>query len=352
MAKKSLLRRQLLSWYRKNRRTLPFRDKPTPYAVWVSEVMLQQTRAEVVGPYFERWMRRFPSVRSLAEANESEVLNLWQGLGYYSRARRLRTGAQFLLAHFDGELPRGVDDLLSVPGIGPYSAGAIASIAYDQPVPLVDGNVIRVLCRLFSLEGDPNRTALKKQLWELAGELVPKQSPGDFNQGLMELGALVCTPRRTSCFACPWQKECRAHAEGRVDQLPELPQRPAMTPMTMVVPLLRHRGRFAIQTLPPDARWWAGLDAFPFYSLEKHGVPDEEILQAVRTLVAPHKPETLQLLTPQLHTVTRFRITVVPCLTLLKRKCAETPYRWLLPRQLKELSLPAPHRRLVSLLSP
>jgi A/G-specific adenine glycosylase len=313
--------------------------------------MLQQTRAEVVAPYFERWMLRFPNVRSLASASESEVLNLWQGLGYYSRARRLRAGAQFLLAHFEGELPRKVDELLSVPGIGPYSAGAIASIAYDQPVPLVDGNVIRVLCRLFALEGDPNRAPLKKQLWELSGEFVPKESPGDFNQGLMELGALVCTPRRASCFACPWQKECRAHAEGRVDRLPELAERPPKTPMTMVVLLLRHRGRFAIQTLSQDARWWAGLDAFPFRSLEEPEGQDDLLLDAARKLAAPHLPSSLSLLAPRVHTVTRFRITIVPCLAVLKEKSPETRYRWLPLHKLKELSLPAPHRRLVSQLS-
>lgn len=350
-AKRALLRRQLVAWYRKNRRALPFRNSPTPYAVWVSEVMLQQTRADVVAPYFERWMRRFPNVRALAEASEPAVLNLWQGLGYYSRARRLRAGAQFLLTHFDGELPHKVDELLSVPGIGPYSAGAIASIAYNQPVPLVDGNVIRVLCRLFALEGDPTRAPLKKLLWEVAGEFVPKGSPGDFNQGLMELGALVCTPRRASCFACPWQKECRAHAEGRVDVLPELAERPPMTPMTMVVLLLRHRGRFAVQTLADDARWWAGLDAFPFQSLREPEDRNDVLLDAARKLAAPQQLSKMTLLTPRVHTVTRFRITLVPCLAVLKAKNPETRYRWLLPHELKELSLPAPHRRLVSQLS-
>ncbi len=167
-----------------------------PYRVWISEVMLQQTRVEVVRDYFERWMRALPTLRSLAAADEDQVLGLWQGLGYYSRARRLREGANFVVREMGGVLPAEPERLLQVPGVGPYSAGAIASIAFDREAPLVDGNVVRVVTRVFGLAGDPARAPLKRTFGTFAADFVQGRRPGDFNQALMELGATVCTPRR------------------------------------------------------------------------------------------------------------------------------------------------------------
>ena len=241
------IRRDLLSWYRKNRRALPWRESPSPYQVWVSEVMLQQTRVETVRDYYARWMASFPDVESLAQASDDQVLTIWQGLGYYSRARRLLTGAKYIVEELGGKLPKQTDLLQKIPGIGPYSAGAISSIAFGLPSPIVDGNVIRVLARLFALPGDRGRAPLKKKLWVLAAELVPKASAGDFNQALMELGALVCTPTAPACHACPLRTNCQAHNLGEVRRFPELKERSKPTELSMVVAVIRYRGRTAIE---------------------------------------------------------------------------------------------------------
>lgn len=204
--------RHLERWFARHQRPLPWRRGYDPYQVWVSEVMLQQTRMEVVLPYFARFMERFPSVRALAAGTEDEVTALWSGLGYYRRARMLREGAVAVVERHGGRVPEEVADLLSIPGIGRYTAGAIASIAYERRVPVVDGNVTRVTARLFGSDGDS---------WSRAESLVRAcRSPRDLNQALMELGALVCTPRNPSCLLCPVRKQCRALAAGIVDELP------------------------------------------------------------------------------------------------------------------------------------
>ncbi|MBA3465290.1 MAG: A/G-specific adenine glycosylase, partial [Deltaproteobacteria bacterium] len=211
--------------YGRVKRDLPWRRTRDPYAIWVSEIMLQQTRVATVIPYWEKWMAAFPTVRALATAPLDDVLAAWAGLGYYSRARNLHRGAQSI-----GEsLPRTAAELRDVPGIGPYTAGAIASIAYGERAPLVDGNVARVLGRVFAIEHDIKSTAGQKALWSRAGELMTAlpaaAAPGDLNQGLMELGATVCTPTQPRCLACPLATLCTANATGRQDALPVIPAR-------------------------------------------------------------------------------------------------------------------------------
>lgn len=214
------LRSALLAWYGEHRRDLPWRRADDPYAVWVSEMMLQQTRVATVIPYYERWMARFPTLADLARAELDEVLGVWQGLGYYARARRLHGAARAVLARHGGELPADVDALLELPGVGPYTAGAIASIAFGLEAPLVDGNVARVLARAFAIDTDITRAAAQRQLHGLAAALVRGPAPGDFNQALMELGATVCTPASPRCLLCPWRDVCVARAEGRQAELP------------------------------------------------------------------------------------------------------------------------------------
>lgn len=313
--------------------------------------MLQQTRAEVVAPYFERWMASFPNLQALARASEDDVLKIWQGLGYYSRARRLQSGARYLLENCDGALPRTPEELLKVPGIGPYSAGAISSIAYQERFPLVDGNVVRVLSRFFGLRGDPTRAPLKNQLWELADLLVPELRPGDFNQALMELGALLCSPKKPTCVICPWQKDCIALREGLTEELPKLPKRAAPTALSMVVVLLNHRGRYAVQKLPPTARWWAGLDAFPFADLPSGADAPDAVVQEALKLAGSHVVRSAELGSTLVHAVTRFRIRLIPCLICIQER-GETKdgLRWLPRSQLAQLSLPAPHRRILAAL--
>jgi A/G-specific adenine glycosylase len=216
----------VVAHYERVRRDLPWRRTRDPYAIWVSEVMLQQTRVQTVIPYWERWMQKFPSVRALADAPLDDVLAAWAGLGYYSRARNLHKGAQSVR---EAGLPSRAAELREVPGIGPYTAGAIASIAFGERAPLVDGNVARVLARVFGIADDIKSTAGTKALWQHAGELMaalPKQSaPGSLNQGLMELGATICSPTGPRCLVCPLSAMCVAAREGRQDELPVVPKR-------------------------------------------------------------------------------------------------------------------------------
>ena len=220
-----MIARTLVAWYRDEQRDLPWRRTRDPYAIWVSEIMLQQTRVAVVVPYWQRWMARFPTPAALAAAGLDDVLSAWSGLGYYGRARNLHRGAREVVARYGGRLPDTAGELRSLPGIGRYTAGAIASMAFDRREPLVDGNVARVLARLFAVEEDVKSAAGQKRLWQLAGELVPAEAPGDFNQALMELGATVCTPAAPRCQDCPLASGCRARLDGRQRELPRMPER-------------------------------------------------------------------------------------------------------------------------------
>ena len=210
--------------YAAARRDLPWRRSRDPYAIWVSEIMLQQTRVQTVIPYWQRWMSAFPTVHALAAARTDDVLAAWAGLGYYSRARNLHKGAQVIAARFAGELPRHASELREVPGIGPYTAGAIASIAFAERTPLVDGNVARVLARVHAIDRDIKSSSGQRELWQRAGELVnalpAELAPGDLNQGLMELGATICTPTQPRCLVCPIASGCLANRRGLQDRYP------------------------------------------------------------------------------------------------------------------------------------
>lgn len=260
----------LLTWFDRARRDLPWRrplDRPDapldPYAVLVSEAMLQQTQVATVIPYFHRWMQRFPTVEALAAADENEVLTYWQGLGYYRRARNLYNAARTLVERHHGRFPRDLTALRALPGVGPYTAGAIASIAFDEPVPLVDGNVQRVLLRLDAQRLDPRSKDGQRWLWQRAGQLVPAHRPGDFNSALMELGATVCSPRKPRCLTCPVAAFCEAHNKGIAESLP--PPRPARTLPNvhrLVWCVRRADGRWLLERRPTTGRW-AGLWQFP-----------------------------------------------------------------------------------------
>ena len=214
------MRAPMLRWYRRVRRDMPWRRRVSPYRTWVSEIMLQQTTVAAVTPKYSAFLRRFPDVRSLAGASEDEVLRHWAGLGYYSRARNLRRAAQAVMAEHGGVFPSAFDAVLALPGIGRYTAGAILSIAFGKPYPVVDGNVARVFARFFGLRGRIKDPAFLKKIWARAERLVPAQAPGDWNQALMELGATVCTPDSPSCGICPLAKNCVAFEKGIQDRLP------------------------------------------------------------------------------------------------------------------------------------
>jgi A/G-specific adenine glycosylase len=214
------VRAQLLAWYDAGARDLPWRRTRDPYAIWLSEVMLQQTRVDTVLRYYDRFLAQFPSAAALAAASEDAVMAAWSGLGYYRRARLLHSGVREVVARYAGQVPSAPDALRALPGVGRYTAGAIASIAFAQPEPVVDGNVARVLCRVLALDGAPEERAMQAQLWATAGELARGPRPGALNQALMELGATLCGKHAPQCWRCPLRTRCAAHAQDRQAELP------------------------------------------------------------------------------------------------------------------------------------
>jgi A/G-specific adenine glycosylase len=254
--------RALLAWYARHKRALPWRDAPDPYRIWVSEIMLQQTQVETVIPYYQRWLARFPSLKALAEAPLQAVLAAWEGLGYYSRARNLHRAAQRIAAERGGALPNTLPELLGLPGIGRYTAGAIASIAFGVDTPVLDGNVKRVLARVFDFRADVKSPAGVKQLWQLAESLVPPGKAGDYNQALMDLGATVCTPRAPACEVCPVRALCAARRLGVQLQRPVLPARRARPERVYAAGVVRKTSRVLLVQRAAD-ELLGGLWAFP-----------------------------------------------------------------------------------------
>jgi A/G-specific adenine glycosylase len=242
-ARAKRIRQRFLDWYDAHRRDLPWRHSRDPYAIWISETMLQQTRVETVIPYYERFLARFPDVRSLADASQDDVYACWAGLGYYSRARNLHSAARRVADDHDGELPPDADALRELPGIGRYTAGAVASIAFALPEPIVDGNVKRVLARLLGIREDVNDKHTAERIWAEAGLLARGERPGDLNQALMELGATVCTPRSPRCMACPFFRSCDARKAGDAESLPRKSARTKVSQVRGVAVWLERRGR-------------------------------------------------------------------------------------------------------------
>jgi A/G-specific adenine glycosylase len=246
-------RRQLLAWFRQFQRDLPWRRRKDPYAIWLSEIMLQQTRVAAVIPYYERFLARFPDVRALAEAPQEEVLRLWSGLGYYSRARNLQKAAQQIVALHSGEFPQDEESILALPGIGSYTGAAILSIAFGAKHAVLDGNVARVLARLGTIRGDLRESRRWQSLQRTAGDLLDPQSPGAWNQAMMELGAMVCTPRAPQCRVCPAAKFCRARQSGDPESFPEKRKKPEAVQIVLAAAVL-HTPRGQTLLLPPPGK--------------------------------------------------------------------------------------------------
>ncbi len=300
--------RRILAWYAHNRRDLPWRDHPDPYAVWVSEIMLQQTRVETVIPYFERWMRLFPDIRSLAAASEQEVLLAWEGLGYYSRARNLHKAAEILVEEQCGELPRDVSLLRKLPGIGRYTAGAIASMAFGLDVPTLDGNLRRVFARAFDVSLPADSPAGEKLLWSLAEEHLPRGRAGDYNQALMDLGAGVCLPHDPACPVCPLNKLCQSRLKGIQEQRPVLKAKAEIPHITVTAAVLRRDGRVLLAKRPA-AGLLGGMWEFPGGKLE----PGETLEECLRREICEETGADILVDEPvgeYRHAYTHFRITL------------------------------------------
>jgi A/G-specific adenine glycosylase len=270
----------LLNWYRDNKRTLPWRDHPDPYAVWVSEIMLQQTRVETVIPYFEKWMSLFPDARTLAEASEQEVLNAWEGLGYYSRARNLHRAAKIVATEHNGKLPRDPKMLLKLPGIGRYTAGAIASIAFGMDEPALDGNLKRVYARLFDVIEAIDTPQGERLLQDIARENLPRGRAGDFNQALMDLGATICLPRKPRCSICPLMKMCKARANGRQERQPMRKARKDAPHVIHAAGVIMRRGKVLLAQRPSRGLL-GGMWEFP--NGRVNGDPAKGLAEALKT---------------------------------------------------------------------
>ena len=342
----------LLEWFTTNARALPWRKTHDPYAVWVSEIMLQQTQVKTVIPYWERWLRELPDLAALAAAPAAKVLKLWEGLGYYSRARNLQQAAQLIVEKFGGRFPRAFPDLLALPGVGRYTAGAIASIAYNQPAPILDGNVMRVLTRLFGIGGDPRGKATNQQLWALATHLVEHaanlpssariRACSRLNQSLMELGALLCTPRQPACPVCPARQLCVAHRERRTQELPALAPRAVTTARRFVAFVIARGDRHLVQQRPTGVIN-AGLWEFPNLEL----APEARLPPIVK-LTPDRAIRTTTRLGSLTHSITRYRITVEIFRAELLADSAQPHERWASAAELEELAFTSAHRKIVA----
>jgi A/G-specific adenine glycosylase len=240
----------LIAWFRQHKRILPWRDNPEPYRVWISEIMLQQTRVQAVISFYERFLAKFPNLDSLAAASEEEVLLSWQGLGYYSRARNLHLAAQIIKNQFESRFPDTYDSVLSLPGIGKYTAAAILSIAFNQQYPVIDGNVLRVMARLFCITNDIRLPETDKTIADLLSQIFPPDNASDFNQGMMELGALICIPKQPRCSECPLAEECKAYQTGKQLTLPYRSQNPKQIVINRIIFLISKKDSVLIHLRP------------------------------------------------------------------------------------------------------
>jgi A/G-specific adenine glycosylase len=342
------VRRRLLAWFARHRRDLPWRRDRDPYRIWVSEVMLQQTQVATVVPYFERFLRRFPTLSALAAADEQDVLRLWEGLGYYRRARDLHRAARLLVAAHGGEFPDDPAALGDLPGMGRYTLGAVVSQAFDRRMPIVEANSERVLCRLFGRREDPHGGLMRRWLWATAEALLPARRAGEFNQALMELGALVCVPATPRCGACPLAEDCVARRLGLQVSIP--PRAAARAPVDVQeVAVVVRRGRHVLLVQRPGEGRWAGLWEFPHGPLlpeETHEEAVPRVLSGLTGLRVRPGPELLTLR----HSVTHHRITLV-CFEACYRggRFRSALYRqkaWVEPERLCDYPVSAPQRRL------
>jgi len=316
------LRTRLTKWYQSHGRSLPWRESRDPYRIWISEIMLQQTTVKAVIPYYTRFLDRFPTLSALADATEEEVLQYWEGLGYYSRGRNLRRAAQAIQSQYAGRFPQSPEEIQKLPGIGRYTAGAISSFAFDIPAPIVEANTLRLYCRLLGFDGDPRSRSGQELLWDFASALQPPDRAGILNQALMELGSLVCTPTNPQCESCPLQTLCVAGEEGRQSEIPAPKVRPETTATVEGTVAIRHQNRFLIRQRGKKERW-AGMWDFPRFPIETlsseaplSGTVPASLQQEFRRQLKELGGPEISRLAMQLevrHSVTRYRIRLICC---------------------------------------
>jgi A/G-specific adenine glycosylase len=342
----SSFRRKLIRWYSQQARDLPWRRTTDPYVIWISEIMLQQTTVVAVVPYFKRFLERFPTVRHLAQAGESEVLRLWEGLGYYSRARNLHKAANVVITRYDGRFPADVDTLRSLPGIGRYTAGAIASFAFDQRAPIVEANTLRLYCRLLGYADNPRSSAGQQVLWDFAQAILPEVAPGRVNQAMMELGATVCAPREPACDSCPVHQYCAAFHEGTQSSVPLPKTRVAITDVREVSIAIQKGTEYLLRKRTSDERW-AGLWDFVRFEIDgKQTTTTEQLVESIRErtgLSVELGPQVAEFK----HSVTRYRITLL-CFTARRTKGrlrSDEDWQWICPETFEDFPLSVTGRK-------
>ena len=358
----ALFRRRLLAWFRAHRRELPWRAhrgdqswraSRDPYRIWVAEIMLQQTRIAAVMPYYDRFLDRFPGVESLARAPQDEVLKLWSGLGYYSRARNLHRAAKEIVARHNGNFPRALDAALALPGIGRYTAAAVLSIAYDVPLAVLDGNVARVLARLGAIRGDLRTPRRWRQLSERAQDLLAQRAPGDWNQALMELGETICTPQNPRCPACPVSRWCRARARGLTREIPAPRKKRAPVRIQIAAAILRDPRSRTLLVRDPGAHddvLFSRMWQFPAVEVARH--PEAELAAHLHDILKIDRASLrLEPLPSARHGVTFRNITLLPFLARVPRLPKRPRSRVLLLTRLAELPVSSATHKIAAALA-
>ncbi len=345
--------RDLLNWYDADTTQLPWRDDPDPYHVWLSEIMLQQTQIATVIPYYERFLARFPTVTALASAPLDDVLKRWEGLGYYSRARNLHRAAQKIAAEFGSQFPKTSAELQTLPGIGRYTAGAIASIAFGEQVAVLDGNVIRVLSRVYNIAEDVKLPATQRRLWKIAASLVPAGRPGDYNQALMDLGRMICKPRQPLCDRCPVRAHCEAYRLGLQDQRPVKAAKATTPHYDVTAGVIRNGSRQLLIAQRPSEGLLGGLWEFPGGKLEAGETLPDCLRRELREELAI-EVEVGELITKVRHAFTHFRITLYAyeCRYLSGEPQAIgcQAWRWVLPAELEQFAFGHADRQVIEAL--
>lgn len=337
----------LHDWFKKNKRELPWRHHLDPYAIWISEVMLQQTQVATVIPYFARWMNIFPDVESLASASSESVIKIWEGLGYYSRARSLHEGAKYIMTHFGGKIPADKDQLKLIKGLGPYTIGAILSFAFHQKISAVDGNVMRVLTRYFKIEEDISKTATQKHLRILAESILPENESWITNEALIELGATICQ-RKALCTKCPLVNSCLSYKEGAIDRLPLNTKKTVIESLYRAVPVIQWKETFLVQKGEPG-KIMSDLYQFPFFETLEKGIPHDE-LQRMLQLEFGLATQIIHSLSEVKHAFTRYRVRLHPVLLSCSKGKQVDGYEWKTLKQLRSLAFSSGHRRILEYL--
>lgn len=335
---------KLRTWFLKEKRVFPWRESLDPYAVWISEIMLQQTQASVVVPYFERWMKRFPDALSLASANKEDVVRAWEGLGYYSRARNLQRGAQEIVSRHGGVLPSSLEELLALPGIGDYTAGAILNFAFKKKAPAIDGNVTRVIARFFRLKKDTSLTLVKKEIRDHVEKILPEENPHVISEALIELGALICK-KLPRCVDCPLKSECGAYQHGEELELPIQKKREKTVFIERIVIIASHQEKILVKK-ESEEKVMQDLYEFPFfekkssdaYSEARHFFEKELQIDGI----------FLGHLSLEKHSFTKYRVTLHPFLFKARHAIEVENCTWVPIDDLKNLPFSSGHRRLIN----